>query len=100
MVLIDASTRSSHICFDNTSEITSHIFHEYCISIGIEVEHPVTHVHTQNGLAKLLLKCLKLVARPLLMRVNLPMANLGYAILHVTILVRIKPISYHKYFIM
>ena len=31
------------ICFDNTSEITSHAFHE---SIGIEVEHPITHVHT------------------------------------------------------
>ena len=61
-------------CFDNTCEITSHAFHEYCISIGIEVEHPITHVHTQNRLAKSLLKRLKLVARPLLMRANLLMA--------------------------
>jgi len=81
MVLIDATTRWSHICllstrnqvfakllvqlrahftdysikkicFDNTGEITSHAFHEYCISIRIKVEHPVTHVHTQNRLAK------------------------------------------------
>jgi len=103
MVLIDASTRWSHIsllstrnqvfakllvqlrvdfldyqikktCFDNIGEITSHAFHEYCISIGIEVEHPITHVHTQNRLAKSLLKRLKLVARPLLMRANLLMA--------------------------
>ena len=104
IVLIDASTRWSHICllstrnqvfakslvqlrvhlpdypikkicFDNTSEITSHAFHEYCISIGIEVEHLVVHVHTQNRLAELLLKRLKLIARPLLMRVNLLMAT-------------------------
>ena len=34
------------ICFDNTGEITSHTSHEYRISIGIEVEHPVTHVYT------------------------------------------------------
>jgi len=83
MVLIDASIRWSHvcllstysqgfvkllvqlrvhlldypikkICFDNTGEFTSHAFHEYCISIGIEVEHLVTHVHTQNRLGELM----------------------------------------------
>jgi len=126
MVLIDASTRWSHICllstrnqvfanllvqlrahlpdypikkicFDNTSEITSHVFHEYCISIGIEVEHPVAHVHTQNSLAKSLLKRLKWIAIPLLMRANLPMATWGYAILHIALLICIKPTSYHKF---
>ena len=83
MVLIDVSTRWSHICLlstqnqafakllaqliklraqfpdypikkirlDNAGEFTSHAFNDYCISIGIEVEHLVTHVHTQNGLA-------------------------------------------------
>ena len=129
MVLIDASTRWSHICllstrnqvfakllvqlrahfpdylikkfcFDNTGEITSHVFHEYCISIGIKVEHPVAHVHTQNRLAKSLLKRLKLVTRPLLMRANLPMAIWRYAILHVALLIRIKSTSCHKYSIM
>jgi len=88
------------IYFDNTGEITSHVFHEYCISIGIEVEHLVAYVHTQNKLAKSILKCLKLVARPLLTRANLPMATWRYAILHVSLLIRIKPTSYHKYFIM
>ena len=77
MVLIDASTRWSYICllstrnqlfakllvqlkahfldnlikkicFDNTGEITCHAFHEYCISMGIEIEHLIVHVHTQN----------------------------------------------------
>jgi len=75
------------ICFDNTGEFTSHASHEYCISIGTKVEHPITHAHTQNRLAESLLKCLKLVVRPLLMRVNLPMATWGYAILHAAILI-------------
>jgi len=32
------------ICFDNAGEFTSYVFHEYCMSIGIEVEHPVEHM--------------------------------------------------------
>jgi len=36
------------IRIDNVGEFTSHAFNEYCISIGIEVEHPIAHVHTQN----------------------------------------------------
>jgi len=36
------------IFLDNVGEFTSHAFHEYCISIEIEVEHLVVHVHTQN----------------------------------------------------
>ena len=67
------------------------------MSIGIEVENLVVHVHTQNRLAESLLEHLKLVARPLLMRANLPMATWRYAILHVTLLIRIKPTSYHRY---
>ena len=47
-----------------------------------------------------LLKHLKLVARPLFMRANIPMATWGYAILHVALLICIKPTSYHKYSIM
>ena len=100
MVLIDASTRWSHVSLlqtrnvafakllaqiiqlrnqfldciikrirlDNAGEFTSQTFNDYCTSIGIEVEHLVAHVHTQNGLAELLIKRLQLIARPLLMR--------------------------------
>jgi hypothetical protein len=39
------------IPFDNTSEFSSQVFNEYCMYIGIDIEHPVAHVHTQNGLA-------------------------------------------------
>jgi len=49
---------------------------------------------------KSLLKRLKLVARPLLIRANLLMAIWGYAILHGALLIYIKRTSYHKYFIM
>ena len=62
-----------------------------------EVEHPVAHVHTQNGLAKSLIKRLKLIARPLLMKANLPMTTWGYAILHAAVSIHISPTSYHKY---
>lgn len=83
IVLIDASTRWSHVALlltgnlafarllaqliklrahfpdypiktirlDNAGEFTSQTFNDYCMSIGISVEHPVAHVHTQNGLA-------------------------------------------------
>jgi len=43
--------------------------------IGIEFEHPVAHVHTKKELVESLIKRLKLVARPLLMRANLSMAT-------------------------
>ncbi|GJS41015.1 disease resistance CC-NBS-LRR class family protein [Tanacetum coccineum] len=31
---------------DNAGEFTSHAFNDYCMSVGIVVEHPVAHVHT------------------------------------------------------
>ncbi|GJT32677.1 RNA-directed DNA polymerase, eukaryota [Tanacetum coccineum] len=33
---------------DNAGEFTSHAFNDYCMSVGIVVEHPIAHVHTQN----------------------------------------------------
>jgi len=41
-----------------------------------------------------------MLARPLLMRTNIPMTTWEYAFLHATVLIRIKPTSYHKLFIM
>ena len=40
------------IRLDNAGEFTSQSFNDYCMSIGITVEHSVAHVHTQNGLAE------------------------------------------------
>jgi len=104
MVLIDASTKWSHVCLlstwnhafpkliaqiirllanfpenhiksirmDNAGEFTSKAFNDYCLTLGIDVEHSVPHVHTQNGLAESLIKRIKLIARPLLLNSNLP----------------------------
>ncbi|BAB02592.1 retroelement pol polyprotein-like [Arabidopsis thaliana] len=63
----------------------------------ISVEHPVAHVHTQNGLAESLIKRLQLIARPLLMKSKLPISAWGHAILHAAGLVRIRPTSNHKF---
>ena len=101
MVLIDASSRWSHVYLlsthnmaftrflaqiirarftdytikkvrlDNAGEFTFQAFNDYCMSIGIAVEHSVAHVHTQNGLAESLIKRLQLIARPLTMRTKL-----------------------------
>ena len=129
MVLIDASTRWSHVCLlssrnlafarllaqiirlrahfpeypikkirlDNAAEFSSQAFNDYCMSIGITIEHPVAHVHTQNGLAESLIKHLQLIARPLLMHSKLPTSAWGHAILHAASLIRIRPTNYHKF---
>ena len=129
MVLIDASTRWSHVCLlstrnvafarllaqiiklrahfsdypiktirlDNAGEFTSQTFNNFCMSIGINVEHSVAHVHTQNSLAESLIKRLQLIARPLLMKTKLPASTWGHAIMHAASLIRIRPTSYHEY---
>ncbi|KAG7531336.1 Ribonuclease H-like superfamily [Arabidopsis suecica] len=129
MVLIDASTRWSHVCLlsprnqafarllaqiirlrahfpdfplktirlDNAGEFTSQAFNDYCMSMGVSVEHPVAHVHTQNGLAESFIKRIQLIARPLLMRSKLPVAAWGHAVLHSSELIRIRPSSEHRY---
>jgi hypothetical protein len=128
MILIDTSTRWSHICLlttkniiftrllaqiiqlraifldyqiksimlDNAGEFTSQSFNDYCISTGIKVEHPVAHVHTQNGLAESLIKILQLIARPLLMKCNLPSSAWEHIILYVAALIRLRPTASHK----
>ena len=44
------------IRLDNAGEFTSQAFNNYCMSIGIDVEYPVAHTHTQNGLAESFIK--------------------------------------------
>jgi hypothetical protein len=127
MVLIDASTRWSHVCLlstrnhafakfmtqvirlkanypkyriisirmDNTAEFSSQAFNDYCMAQGIEVQHSVPYVHTQNGLTESLIKIIKLIARPLLQGCNLPTSCWGHAVLHATDLVQLRPIVDH-----
>ncbi|KAJ9546897.1 hypothetical protein OSB04_019440 [Centaurea solstitialis] len=127
MVLIDASTKWSHVCLlssrnlvfarllaqlirlrahfldypikairlDNAGEFTSQIFNDYCMSIGIKVEHPVAHIHTQNGLVESVIKRLQMIARPMIMKSKLPISAWGHAILHTATLICIRPTSYN-----
>ena len=66
------------------------------MSVGTNIEHPVAHTHTQNGLAESLIKRLQLIARSLLMKTKLPTSVWGHAIMHAANLVHI-PTAYHEY---
>jgi hypothetical protein len=80
MVLIDASTRWSHVCLLSThnhafAKFSSIVVNDYCMAQGIKVQHSVSYVHTQNGLAKSLIKRIKLITRTLLYNCNLPITG-------------------------
>jgi hypothetical protein len=120
MVLIDASTRWSHvrllstrnhafakiiaqviklkaqylehqiqsIRMDNAAEFSSQVFNDYCKALGIQVQHFIPYVHTQNGLAKSLIKRIELIARLLLQTSNLPTSCWGHVVLHAAHLIQ------------
>ena len=44
------------IRLNNAREFTSNTFDDYYMSVGVEVEHPIPHVHTQNSLANAFIK--------------------------------------------
>ena len=46
---------------DNAAKFCSKAFNDYCMALGIHVEHYVSYVHTQNGLAKSLIKRVSLL---------------------------------------
>ncbi|WMV29322.1 hypothetical protein MTR67_022707 [Solanum verrucosum] len=81
------------IHLDNAGECTSQAFDDYCLSIGIKVEHPVA----QNGLVESFIKRLQLKARPLLLKTKLLTTVWGHAILHAASFVHPRPIHYNKY---
>ena len=80
---------------DNAAEFSSKAFNDYCMSLGINVEHSVPYVHTQNGLAESLIKRIKLIARPLLQNCKLPTSCWGHAVLHAADLIQIRHIAYN-----
>ena len=86
------------IRLENAGEFTSQAINDYCMSMGVSVDHSVAHVHTQNGLAESFIKRIQLIARSLLMRSRLPVSAWGHAVLHAAELIRIRPSSEHKYF--
>jgi hypothetical protein len=63
---------------------------------GIEVQHSVLYVHTENGFAESLIKRIKLITRPLLQACNLPTSCWGHEVLHAADIVQLSNcISYH-----
>ena len=80
---------------DNAAEFSSKAFNDYCMALGVQVQHSVPYVHTQNGLAESLIKRIKLIARPLLQNCNLPTSCWGHAVLHAADLIQLRPTAYH-----
>ena len=67
------------------------------MSLGIEIQYPVAHTHTQNGLAESFIKHLQWIVRPLLLRTKLPLSARGHALLHAGNLIRLRPIGDHDF---
>ena len=65
------------------------------MSIGIDVQHHVAHIHSQNGLVESFIKRLQLIARPLLLKSKLPLSAWGHAIIHAANLIRLRPTTNH-----
>ena len=65
------------------------------MSIGIDVQHLVTHVHSQNRLAKSSITLQQLIARPLLLKTKLPLLAWGHAIIHATNLISLRSTTNH-----
>ena len=79
------------IRLDNAGEFSSQIVLNYYMSIGIDVQYLIAHVHTQNGLAESFIKRLQLIARTLLLNTKLPLSAWGHAIIHAANLIRVRP---------
>ena len=86
-----------YVRLDNAEEFTSKTFDDYWMSVGVEVEHPVSHVHTQNGLPKAFINRLQMIARSLVIRTKFSIAAWDLAILHETMLVNLRPIATQPY---
>lgn len=74
---------------DNASEYVSKSFQQFCASSGINLETSVPYAH--NTSAENFVKQIQMVARPLLLRSNLPLSCWGHAVLHAGSLIRYRP---------
>jgi transposase InsO family protein len=84
------------IRMDNAAEFSSRTFNDYCMALGILVQHSILYMHTQNGLAESLIKRIKLNARPLLMNYKFPTSCWGHIVLHAADLIQLQPTAYHE----
>ena len=61
------------------------------MSIGIDVQYSIAHVHTHNELAESFIKRLQLIARSLHLNTKLPLSAWKHAIIHAANLIRLRP---------
>ena len=61
------------------------------MSIGIDFQYSISHVHTHNGLVESFIKCLQLIARPLHLNTKLSLSAWGHTIIHAANLIRLRP---------
>lgn len=70
------------ILVDNAGEFGSHLFTEFCSSLGINLQLSVAYVYQHNGLAEAHINRIQLLARQLHSNTNLPATAWGHAVLH------------------
>jgi hypothetical protein len=88
--------RLQSVRLDNVVEFSLRSFNNYCMTQEIEVQHSVSYVHIQNGLAEYLIKRIKLIVRPLLHNCNLAINYWRHAIPHATDLIQLRSAAYHS----
>jgi hypothetical protein len=76
---------------DNAKEFTTKSFENYCIATGINLETSIPQVHNSN--AENAVKLIQNVARTMLLSRQLPSSCWGYAVLHATQILRLRPTS-------
>lgn len=66
------------------------------MTIGIDIQGHIPYVHFQNDIVESLIKCLEMIARPILMQSNLPTFSCGHIILHSASLIRYCPFAFNS----
>ena len=79
------------LCMDNAAEFRSKTFEDFCTATDIHLTYSVPYKHSQNGLAEAYIKKVQMVARPLLLHAKLSATLWRHAILHVAVLLRLRP---------
>lgn len=73
---------------------TSRAFDTYSEALGIIVEHPISNVHTQNGLVLSFVKRIQFISRTVVMCSKLLSSSWGHTMLYIATLIRLLPSSY------
>jgi hypothetical protein len=81
--------RLQYVRLDNAAEFSSRGFNDYCMAEGIEMQHSMSYVHTQNGLVEYPIKRIKLIAKSLLHNYNLSIICWGHTVLHAADLIQL-----------